>query len=45
MIYNIRNVRDHVEVFDRQGNFVLSADNQQEALDELLREDTDAAVA
>ena len=31
MEYSIQYVRDHVEVFDADGNFVFSADTFQEA--------------
>jgi len=33
--YRIVNVRGHIEVFDSWGQFVLSADNEGEALCEL----------
>ncbi len=33
--YRIVNVRGHIEVFDDWGQFVLSADNESEALWEL----------
>ena len=45
MVYRIKNVKDHEEVYDTQGNFILSADNQAEALDDLLAEDADAVCA
>lgn len=35
MKYTIRFVGGHVEVYDEQGRFLLSADTQQEALHEL----------
>ena len=35
MNYEIRYVKDHVEVYDATGHFLFSADNQQEALEEL----------
>ena len=33
--YRIQNVAGHVEVFDADGVFCFSADNTQEAMDEL----------
>lgn len=33
--YEFRYVRGHIEVFDQNGNFVLSADNLSEAKAEL----------
>lgn len=35
MSYQLKYVQDHVEVYDAQGRFLFSADNQQEALEEL----------
>lgn len=35
MVYKLRNVQDHVEVYDERENFLFSADTQQEALAEL----------
>ena len=34
-VYSIRNVRGHIQVYDREGNFLFSADNEREALEEL----------
>ncbi len=34
-MYQIRNVRGHVQVYDSRGNFLFSADNEQEAWEEL----------
>ena len=34
-MYEFRNVRGHIEVYDASGSFVLSADNEREALEEL----------
>lgn len=34
-MYSIRYVRDHVHVYDFQGNFLFSADNEREAREEL----------
>lgn len=35
MEFEIRFVRGHVEVFDRSGRFLFSADTEREALEEL----------
>lgn len=35
MSYSIEYVNGHIEVYDEQGQFLFSADNKQEALDEL----------
>ena len=35
MRYEIKFVRGHVEVYDREGNFVFSADNEREAEEDL----------
>ncbi len=34
-MYEFRNVRGHVEVYDRNGQFMFSADNEREAREEL----------
>jgi len=34
-MYTIRNVQGHVQVYDRVGNFLFSADTEQEAREEL----------
>ena len=34
-MFNIRNVHGHVQVYDRNGNFLFSADNEREAREEL----------
>ena len=34
-MYEFRNIRGHIEVYDDRGRFVLSADNEREARDEL----------
>ena len=34
-MYEFRNVRGHVEVYDNRGRFLFSADNEREALEEL----------
>lgn len=34
-MYEFRNVRGHVEVFNQRGEFLFSADNEREAREEL----------
>ncbi len=34
-MYSIRYVRGHVQVYDRNGNFLFSADSEREAREEL----------
>ena len=34
-MYSIRYVREHVQVYDNKGNFLFSADTEQEAREEL----------
>lgn len=34
-MYQIRNVRGHIQVYDVNGNFLFSADNEREAREEL----------
>ena len=34
-MFTIRNVVDHVQVYDQYGNFLFSADNEREAREEL----------
>ncbi|MGM9590912.1 MAG: hypothetical protein ACI3V0_12205 [Faecousia sp.] len=34
-MYDIRNVRGHIQVYDFQGNFLFSADSEREAREEL----------
>lgn len=34
-MYEFRNVRGHIEVYDLKGQFLFSADNEQEARAEL----------
>ena len=34
-MYEFRNVRGHVEVYDNRGQFLFSADNEKEAREEL----------
>jgi hypothetical protein len=35
MKYKLSYVRGHVEVYDESGNFLFSADNHREAMDEI----------
>lgn len=35
MEFEIRFIRGHVEVFDRSGRFLFSADTEREAMEEL----------
>ena len=35
MQYQVKVVQNHVEVYDEQGRFLFSADNQHEAMEEL----------
>lgn len=35
MMFSIRNVQGHIQVYDRNGNFLFSADNEREAREEL----------
>lgn len=34
-MYEFRNVRGHIEVYDMRGRFLFSADNEREAREEL----------
>ena len=34
-MYQIRNVRGHIQVYDMNGKFLFSADNEREAREEL----------
>ncbi|MDD5884023.1 MAG: hypothetical protein SPC78_02060 [Candidatus Faecousia sp.] len=34
-MYQLRNVQGHIQVYDRQGNFLFSADSEREAREEL----------
>ena len=34
-MFNIRNVHGHIQVYDRNGNFLFSADNEREVREEL----------
>ena len=35
-MYHIRYVQGHIQVYDYRGNFLFSADSQQEAREELM---------
>ena len=35
-MYQIRNVRGHIQVYDHSGNFLFSADTEREAREELM---------
>lgn len=34
-MYQIQNIRGHIQVYDHNGNFLFSADSEQEAREEL----------
>ena len=34
-MYSIKHIRGHVQVYDRNGNFLFSADSEREAWEEL----------
>ena len=34
-MYTLKNVMGHIQVYDYKGNFLFSADNEQEAREEL----------
>ena len=34
-MYSMRNVCGHIQVYDQRGNFLFSADNEREAMEEL----------
>ena len=36
-MYIIKNVREHIQVYDMKGNFLFSADNELEAREEMER--------
>ena len=42
-MYTIRNVLDHVQVYDHKGCFLFSADNEREAREELESYEKSAA--
>ncbi len=35
-MFSIRNICGHIQVYDAQGNFLFSADNEREAREELM---------
>lgn len=39
MRYTMKTVQSHIEVYDESGLFLFSADNQQEALQELQQQE------
>ena len=42
-MYQIRNVRGHIQVYDYAGNFLFSADSEREAREELMEYEESAA--
>ena len=42
-MYQIRNVKGHIQVYDRKGNFLFSADSEREAREELRAYEESAA--
>ena len=42
-MYQIRNIRGHIQVYDNRGNFLFSADNEREAREELMEYEESAA--
>ena len=42
-MYSIRYVRGHVQVYDKNGMFLFSADNEREAREELMEYEESAA--
>ena len=42
-MYQIRNVRGHIQVYDYRGNFLFSADSEREAREELMEYEKFAA--
>ena len=42
-MYQIKNVRGHIQVYDNRGNFLFSADNEREAREELMEYEESAA--
>ena len=42
-MYQIRNVRGHIQVYDYRGNFLFSADSEREAREELMEYEESAA--
>jgi hypothetical protein len=42
-MYQIRNVRGHIQVYDFRGEFLFSADSEREAREELMAYEESAA--
>ena len=42
-MYQIKNVRGHIQVYDYNGNFLFSADSEREAREELMEYEESAA--
>jgi hypothetical protein len=42
-MYQIKNVRGHIQVYDYRGNFLFSADSEREAREELMEYEESAA--
>ena len=42
-MYSVRNIGGHIHVFDFNGEFLFSADNEREAREELMRYEECAA--
>ena len=42
-MYTMRHVRGHIQVYDYRGNFLFSADTEQEAREELMDYEESAA--
>ena len=42
-MYQIRNIRGHIQVYDYRGNFLFSADSEREAREELMEYEESAA--
>ena len=42
-MYQMRNVRGHIQVYDYKGNFLFSADSEREAREELMEYEESAA--
>ena len=42
-MYQIRNIRGHIQVYDYCGNFLFSADSEREAREELMEYEESAA--
>ena len=42
-MYQIKNVRGHIQVYDYSGNFLFSADSEREAREELMEYEESAA--